>query len=877
MNFHEVLIWIVFLAAIFLVACADRQSQSEIEIVTIRFAIRDYQQAQYEGLVESFEETNPDIHVKLVFRDEILKQDSSSGVITVSSDDDLTLAAAADVFTPLNPQNAAELGALLDLTPFIEADETFDEADFYPGLLEQGQWNGGIWGIPYEAILTLIYFNKDLFDESGIDYPKIGWSWDDFLATSKALTLREGNTVSQWGFVDPQFFSPLYFVQGRTGPMFDPQADPPTASLKDLDVITAVRWYTDMFLVHEVTAQLPYLDAEALISNGQVAMWSEFIGRGEQRRSQMNLGVLPFPVDVADDLSTPFSLVRTYAISAGTVNPQAAWRWLDFISRQANDWSNYGNSPSSLPARHSVSEAGSFWDAINEELETTLRYAVDHAFVPVNGKGFSTAIESILAEEKSVETALADAQAEAETAIATRLAEQTHVTVVPPIVIMQPEAESEVSTTAVTIEFHTFSHQLPTYRALADEFQAANPNLLVDLKPLNIADDYVNLSSIAAKADCFQWSPGFDEVGVTTVLSLEPFFDSDPTISPEDFFPTALESFTFQGGLRGLPSEITVSVIAFNKDMFDAAGVAYPVLDWTRDDFLTTAVALTQEADETKQYGFVPDLYEPNDLLDFIIQFSGDELIDEALDPAAMRFTNPKTVEAVRWYTSLTTDYEVKPILLTNADSDAGLGEFQKRENLINNGRAAMWSRSGQFAGGIGVVVSGMDERPGNMGIVPLPTASDGYRHGGYKTTSGYYISAAAEVPQACWQWISFLTEQPNVGTGLPARQATAISAAYQQHVGAGQAQAYLHTINNTVQPSFFHAFTDQPWLNISLFWLSDAYDQIMNEDLSIEIALEYAQVKADLFRACVITNDAFIDQQEIRTCYDSFTTDVSR
>jgi multiple sugar transport system substrate-binding protein len=859
------LVLILLLVGVLSVACRDNGENSIAEKVTVRFAIPNYQQTIYEELVKAFEKENPDIHIELVFEDEILQQGSSSGVATVSSEDDLKIATAADVFTPIDIRYASEQGAVLDLTPFIEADTQFDTADFYPGMLEQVQWNGRTWAVPYEAALTLIYFNKDLFDAAGIAYPKPGWTWDDFLDAAMATTHQQDGQTVQWGFLDT-FFQPLFFIQGRTGPLFDLEAEPPTARLEETAVVNTVRWYTDLFRVHQVTAQLPYLDTDTLIANGQVGMWAGLISRNEQLRPVMNLGVVPFPVDAPDDRSTPVSFVRAFAISAGTAHPDAAWRWLDFISRQIGDWSNFGG-PSQIPARRSVTEASNFWKLINEELATALRYAVDHAFVPVRARGFSQAVEAILSGEKSVEAALAEAQPIVEAAMAAQQAERAQATPAPPIVMNPPDEEPAASDDVTTITFRANS-QLSAFRALADEFHAAHPDIVVEVLTIDF-DEQTNLPGLAAESDCFQWSPGFDDSVKTAVLSLEPFFATDASLNQSDFYPSAIEQFTYQGELYGLPAEIGVSLIAFNKDLFDAAGVAYPTPGWTTDDFLATAVSLTQGEGETKQYGYVADLYEPNDFLDFLAQLAGSNLIDETAVPATLNFTDPAVVAATSWFTDLTTSYGVKPVFLTNPNDSDGMTEYQAREALINNGRAAMWSESGQFAGGISIVVTGSAAaRPANIGYVPLPAAPDGSRHGGYQAVSGYFISAAADAPQACWQWLTFLSTQPTLSTQLPARQETAQSAAYRQHVGPELADAYLFTIEDATSPSLYQLFATYPWLGAANFWLAEAYDQIVGESVSVNVALTQAQDQAEAFQACITANEGLNDFQKQQNCF---------
>ena len=43
-----------------------------------------------------------------------------------------------------------------------------------------------------------------------------------------------------------------------------------------------------------------------------------------------------------------------------------------------------------------------------------------------------------------------------------------------------------------------------------------------------------------------------------------------------------------------MPADLDLQLIDYNKDIFDAAGVAYPEAGWTWDDYRATAMALTE-------------------------------------------------------------------------------------------------------------------------------------------------------------------------------------------------------------------------------------------------------------------------------------------
>jgi ketosteroid isomerase-like protein len=102
----------------------------------------------------------------------------------------------------------------------------------------------------------------------------------------------------------------------------------------------------------------------------------------------------------------------------------------------------------------------------------------------------------------------------------------------------------------------------------------------------------------------------------------------------------------------------------------------------------------------------------------------------------------------------------------------------------------------------------------------------------------------------------------------LPARQETAESDEYRQQVGEEQAGAYLASISVGDRASFFQRMSDEGnWLMFASMWLSNAYDNIIEGDMTVEEALADAQTNVDDFRNCVIANNAIGDMQALMSC----------
>ena len=860
---------------------AEAEAEIPVETVTVRFVVGDFEQGMFEEIISAFEKDNPDVEIKLVSLNEVL----DVGVMGGDWPDDawVKLASAGDVINLQPPREAIESGLLLDLTPSLESDPNAQPDDFYPGTLSACQRAGGTWCLPRIADYLLVFFDKDAFDEVGEPYPEIGWTWDDLLIKAAALTQREGDEVSRWGFVLPSNWH-AYLIDSWVGPLVDETGEQPEPLFDRPEVLEAVAWYTDLYLEHEVMpiypdpdkdAELAVPEGQKLIHEQMAAMWLQSSATWSWLAPQRNLGVVPLPLDAPGSEgraeNTSFFTINGAAISAGTANPEAAWRWVNYLSRQTMAF--YGLMM--VPARQSVTQAGDFWENVDDELEDALIFAVDHGYVMQNRPGyeaFSDAINQVLAGEFTVADALAEAEVRALANLDEEMAEREAATPVPTVVVAEEE-EQPVDPNAITIVFSPGPSgilSLGAFRDLADSFQEENPQVVVEVKlPDFFTGGTPTIKDLAQDNDCFGWSPTFqDPENLEAILSLDPFLDADPSFDTDDFYPLMLNRFTHQGQLWGLPMEASTYVLEYNKDLFDAAGAPYPQVDpsgdlaavWTIDDFLQSAVALTQGEGEEKVYGFVTNFYEVNDLV-FMMERLGAQLMNDSVDPPSIDFSDPTVVEAMRWYVDLSNVHGVKPVYAGDISEviAAGAGALE-REALIDDGRAGIWTTMGSLS-----ALSGGGREALNTGVAPLPAGPG--TTGAYVAAEGYFISAETEARQTCWQWITFLTGQPEAIQNIPARRSVAESDVFRQKVGDDWAATYLVTMAAADQPSSLQFLEDEPWMAVGLIWLGRAYSQVVKDEALLEEALNQVQDTFDQYRACVISNDAMADEKGWQAC----------
>lgn len=170
--------------------------------------------AVWEQLVENFQVDHPDINVSVEVSD--WESYWEKLLVQVAGGD------APDLFAmdaPIYPDWQAR-GALLDLSPYLAANPATLEG-LYDGPLASYQLDDGTFGLPRDFQTIVMYYNKAMFDEAGLDYPTAEWTLDDLRSAAAALTIdKDGDgTIDQWGIgteawdMEP-FWGPVVFAHG---------------------------------------------------------------------------------------------------------------------------------------------------------------------------------------------------------------------------------------------------------------------------------------------------------------------------------------------------------------------------------------------------------------------------------------------------------------------------------------------------------------------------------------------------------------------------------------------------------------------------------------------------------------------------------------
>jgi multiple sugar transport system substrate-binding protein len=256
---------------------------------------------------------------------------------------------APDVFE-LNYENFptyASKGTLLDLTPLISADKSFDPKVFYPLAYQAFNLNGKQYGLSESFSDVLLFYNKDLFDKAGVSYPTADWTWDDALAAAKKLTNAQSG---QWGLFKPIQFYEFYKTAYQFGCDFF-NADKTATNINDPKCVQALQFMVDLVNKDHVMptdAELGGVGDDALFKSGKLAMWVNGIWQFTPMKDA------PFKWDVVVEpgkvrKGTHF-FSNAVVVSKDTKNQDAAYAWLKFFTSSPDVANIRINSAWELPA-----------------------------------------------------------------------------------------------------------------------------------------------------------------------------------------------------------------------------------------------------------------------------------------------------------------------------------------------------------------------------------------------------------------------------------------------------------------------------------------------------------------------------------------------
>jgi multiple sugar transport system substrate-binding protein len=220
----------------------------------------------------------------------------------------------------------AKAGLILNLSEYAAADENYSAEDFYAGPMgflttpvEEG--TDALWGLPRDVSAFAIYYNADLFDEAGLDYPGgEDWTWDRFIEAAEGIN-ELGDDVYGFG-MNAWWANWGYFVNAAGSSFFN--EDYTACGLNNEATVTGLETAKSLF---DSEAAIPWgTDAEGPFLAGQVGMFmnGRWATPGTIANADFNWNVASLPVGPSGE-PTNWLFWGAYAVNANTENPEEAW------------------------------------------------------------------------------------------------------------------------------------------------------------------------------------------------------------------------------------------------------------------------------------------------------------------------------------------------------------------------------------------------------------------------------------------------------------------------------------------------------------------------------------------------------------------------
>jgi multiple sugar transport system substrate-binding protein len=316
----------------------------------------------YEWAEETFEKENPEIDV-------IVEQFPGSSLKDFEIKLRLRFASgqAPDLFH-LNENVAAELAALDLLAPappYIV--EMVEENSLNSMVRTGGIFDGTHYGLVSDAVWSALYYNKDMFREAGLDPERPPRTWDELVDYADRLTVRdaEGNptragfSMRKSGYKAGTAEKWVSFVYAAGGRAFNEEGT--YAAFNSEAGRAALDLYRTMLFEKKIDSVELEGDQQGF-GQERVAMFireAHVIRWLQDNYPDLDFGVAPFP---KRDTSLTAGGTYMFAVSADSPNPDAAWRFAQFL-RGDPGYTRYTGIGGIIPSSESVADLPQYSDS----------------------------------------------------------------------------------------------------------------------------------------------------------------------------------------------------------------------------------------------------------------------------------------------------------------------------------------------------------------------------------------------------------------------------------------------------------------------------------------------------------------------------------
>ena len=343
---------------------------------------------------EAFEAAHPGVTIEYV---DVASQDYPVKTTTMLSGGD-----ASDIYI------VKELPHLLDwqaagfaepLNSYIEASD-YDLSGF-TGIESNYAVDGEQYALPFRSDFWVLYYNKDLFDAAGVDYPTNDMTWEEYAELAKKMT-GDGNygthyhtwlsAVVNWDvcdgvntLIDGDYTDLAYFYQ----------------LYQDLEDAGACMSYDEL-----KAAGLHY---SAAFANGNIAMmpmgyWyvSTLIGYNKDGTCNFNWGIVSVPHKEGVAAGSSFGNLTGAMINAKSEHKDLAWEYISWLAGEEGALATASTGTRPAWVSEAVAEAMASAEGFPTDDASKAALIPSYVGIEIPASEHSSEISTILNEEHSL-------------------------------------------------------------------------------------------------------------------------------------------------------------------------------------------------------------------------------------------------------------------------------------------------------------------------------------------------------------------------------------------------------------------------------------------------------------------------------------------
>ncbi|MDM4719079.1 sugar ABC transporter substrate-binding protein [Micromonospora sp. WMMA1363] len=329
--------------------------------------------------------------------------------------------------------------------------------------------------------------------------------------------------------------------------------------------------------------------------------------------------------------------------------------------------------------------------------------------------------------------------------------------------------------------------ELAAYRTLTEAYEKARPGTEVQLIEASDRKDLLArlATSVAGGAppDLFLMNYRFygQFAAKNVVEPLDERIARSDAINPADYYPVAMDAFTWGGRQLCLPQNVSSLAVYYNRTLFQKYGVPEPRAGWTWNDMVGAAIAMTRDSrgvvvrgTESEGAAARPVVHgvavEPSIIRLAPLVWSNDgEIVDDPDRPTRLNLDTPAGREALKNLVDLRQAYGVVP-----TDEEV---EAEDDESRFANGRLAMLFSSRRST----TTFRSITDFEWDVAPLPVYRKQVGVLH-----SDAYCMTRGAERKDAAWRFLEFaISEQGQ-------RIVAATGRTVPSHIGVSRSPAFL-------------------------------------------------------------------------------------